>query len=444
MDRQEAINRWQWCQDILRKRVGEDAYFSSVGLLEFLSFEASPSGGFDLKLQVPSRQVVNVLAERYREEITETIGMAFGDRVRIQMAEKAQPAAPKEAMRDSSLESPINKRFDFAHFQSGISNRVAFQLAQAVAHKPGQAPQNLFFLYGASGVGKTHLCHAIAQEVEAIYPESRVVYIHSGQFLSEFTKRVSEKTGRADFIRYFQQVDVLIIDDIHNLINKTATQAVFFEIFNHLVDLGKQIVLTCDMPAVALKGMDERVQTRIQSSLMIEIARPDMDLRKAILLQRLEETGLKMTDQMISYITQHAVRNVREINGIINTLWGEYVATREPITMAQVARVVGSSVQVEQGQPALSDIQKAVYKVFGLDAKKLFEQTRRSEIVLPRQVFMYLVGECTDFSLQAIARYLKLRSHSTIKHGQETIARSLATDEVLRQRVLEIRSLIES
>lgn len=441
---------WNKCLEYLKGILGEstiEKWFTPVNVsLKEDASEESPV--YYILIEVPNEEFCNAFADRFQATLKDAFNKCLSNNrfhvnIRPIYSRNSDNIYKDDEHRIhiNRYHSNLNKNFTFDTFITSECNRAVVGLAKTIVARPGQPPHNVFFLYGASGVGKTHICQAIGNMVDSMYPEKRVCYVPCSEFVKQYTASAVLTKDRPKFIRYYQMVDILIIDDIQGLVNKEATQIAFFEIFNHLKDLNKQIILTCDMPISELKGMSERIQTRIQSSVMLKMERPDISLRREMLKRNLASMGITLGEEYSEYIVANANKNLREIEGICNTLG--ILSQSSKIDLTITREVVSSSVEIVQEIPSdisIERIHEVVSSVFDIEKDKLLEKKRTADRTLPRQVIMYLAGVYTGYSLQSIASYFNLKTHSTIIHGKKTIADIIDVDKDLRNKIDEIKS----
>ena len=328
----------------------------------------------------------------------------------------------------------------FETFFESACNREALRIAEATAARPGQEGLNFLFIYGPSGVGKTHLCQAIGQRAMELHSSMRVCYVACSKFQMQYMRDSLNGPGRGRFIDFYQQMDILIIDDIQGLIGKEKTQQAFFDIFNHLTLLGKQIIVTSDVPPIDLQGMETRILTRMQSAMMLHIDRPDLELRRKILMSRVAESGVQLGEECMEFIAENMKSNIREIEGAARTLITRARYSDRPVDLATTREVVGSSVNIQRLELTPSRILDCVCRVYAIEAAQLKVSSRKAELALPRQVVMYLVKKHTDSSYKAIAKLLNRKDHTTIMHGVKSIEGRLEIEAELRERVRQIEA----
>lgn len=412
-----------------------------------------PRGYVDnrLTLRAPSEQFVMYLEENFAREINQMVQWYLGGNDGVLLFEyldqQQAQQEPQNAPAASPVQNPenyvcfLNKAFSFDTFYVSECNRVAHKIGQAVAENPGQAPLNLLFIHGPSGVGKTHLAQAIGQRALELHPDKRVCYVSSSKFEAQYVHDARFRE-RGAFIAFYQQMDILIIDDIQGLIGKEKTQQAFFEIFNHLYLLNKQIIMTSDVPPVEFKGMEERLITRIRSSLMIPLERPDLELRRLILRGRVAEIGVQLGDEVVEFIAENMPSNVRELEGTVKTLVTYSQIQERPIDVPFARTVMSQSINMERREVTMDLIQQLVSQHYNIEVAQLHSSTRRADIVLPRQVVMYLTHTLTGHSLGYIAERLGRKNHTTVLHGIKVIKDRMSIDADFRKAVNDLEHTI--
>jgi len=349
----------------------------------------------------------------------------------------APAPSPAKIARTQDYTSHLSADLRFETFYESACNREALRIAEATAARPGQAPLNFIFIYGPSGVGKTHLCQAIGQRAMELHPTMRVCYVSSSKFETQFIRdSLMRGTERGMFIDFYQQMDILIIDDIQGLIGKTKTQQAFFDIFNHLYLLGKQIIVTCDVPPVDLKGMEARIMTRIQSAMMLRIDRPDLELRRKILQRRVADSGVELGEECVEFIAENMQDNVRQLEGAIRTIvTHSKFSDLGAVDIDMTRRIVGGTVSIERKEVTPELVLDTVCKVFGVEKEQLRTPSRKAVLALPRQVTMYLVKKHTSASYNTIAQLLNRSDHTTIMHGCKAIEGRIHIEPALKERI---------
>lgn len=338
--------------------------------------------------------------------------------------------------------SHLSPKYSFDNYFEGTSNRLVRSSSEAIAQQPGKT-FNPMFVYGPSGVGKTHLCHAIGNRIQEIHPEKKVLYISAHLFTIQYTEAI-RKNATNDFLFFYQGVDVLILDDIQELIGKDKTQNTFFQIFNHLHLLGKQLILTSDKAPVDLQGMEERLITRLKWGLTAELDRPDLDLRKKILKNEITKNGVVIPDDVFNFIASNVTENVRAVEGIVASLLAYSTAFDRSIDLPLTRQVVSRVVKLEKKQVSVESIQDIVCKYYNLELAAIQTNSRKREIVQARQVAMYLSKKYTDASFSHIGKIVGKRDHATVLHACKTIKDQIETNRSFRSSVEEIEVLLKS
>jgi chromosomal replication initiator protein len=335
----------------------------------------------------------------------------------------------------------LNPRYTFRNFIVGSANRLAHAASLSVAERPGHA-YNPLFLYGGVGLGKTHLMHAIGNQVLARFPRKRVVYVTSERFTNEFITGIQQ--GKIDdFRNRYRRIDLLLIDDIQFIADKERTQEEFFHTFNAIHEDGKQIVLSSDRPPKAILTLEERLRSRFEWGLIADLTAPDLETRIAILRAKAEEGAVPITSDVIEFIARKVVSNIRELEGALNRIVAYASMGAMPISI-ELAQAVLSNVlyNPKKRQITPERIAKAVSEYYGVALEQLKGQKRDKAIVVPRQIAMFLMREETDVSLLRIGAELGNRDHSTVLHACDKITRESAGNDELRREIAAVRELI--
>jgi chromosomal replication initiator protein len=335
----------------------------------------------------------------------------------------------------------INTRYTFANFIVGSANRLAHAASLSVAERPGHA-YNPLFLYGGVGLGKTHLMHAIGNQVMAKFPRKRVVYATSEKFTNEFITSIQQ--GKIDEFRArYRRIDLLLIDDIQFIADKERTQEEFFHTFNAIHEEGKQIVLSSDRPPKAIVTLEERLRSRFEWGLIADLTAPDLETRIAILRAKAEEGAVPIASDVMEFIARKVVSNIRELEGALNRIVAYASMGAMPISI-ELAQAVLSNVlyNPKKRQITPERIAKAVSEYYGVGLDALKGQKRDKAIVVPRQIAMFLMREETDVSLLRIGAELGNRDHSTVLHACDKITRESAGNDELRREIAAVRELI--
>ena len=425
------------------------------------------------RIAVPNGFAKDWLESRYRSLISQTLARIVGYSVQVEFVIGVlAPRRPTEmdrharppARRRSSSSAPaagerqqvrleptrvggeggttfINPRYTFSNFIVGSANRLAHAASLSVAERPGHA-YNPLFLYGGVGLGKTHLMHAIGNQVIAKFPRKRVVYATSEKFTNEFIASIQQ--GKIDEFRArYRRIDLLLIDDIQFIADKERTQEEFFHTFNAIHEDGKQIVLSSDRPPKAIVTLEERLRSRFEWGLIADLTAPDLETRIAILRAKAEEGAVPITSDVIEFIARKVVSNIRELEGALNRIVAYASMGAMPIGI-ELAQAVLSNVlyNPKKRQVTPERIAKVVSEYYSVPMDALQGQKRDKAIVVPRQIAMFLMREETDVSLLRIGAELGGRDHSTVLHACDKINREVAVNDELRREIAAVRELI--
>ena len=438
---------WEDCLTVIKDIVPQAAFEAWFKPIIPLAYE-------DLKftIQVPSQFFYEYLEEKYVNVLKMTLNRVFGEgttlKYRVMVSGQSKkvngnsvtypgeeskkipshtpnkvdatkaPGPFKAATQD--LDSQLNPRYNFSNFFEGESNKLIRAVSEKVASDPGKTAFNPFFIYGPSGVGKTHICHAIGLKILELYPEKRVLYVSSNLFRLQYTDAV-RKNVTNDFLSFYQSIDVLILDDIHELIGLTKTQEIFFQIFNNLHHLGNQLVLTCDRAPVDLQGMEERLISRLKCGMTAPIERPDIELRKKILRNKINHEGLEIPVDVFNFIADNVTENVRDLEGILVSLMANSVITNKEIDINLARQVISQTVRLEKKQLTIKKIQEVVCRYFNLDESLILLPSRKREIVQARQITMFLAKKYTESSFAHIGKVVGGKDHATVLHACKTV-----------------------
>lgn len=336
------------------------------------------------------------------------------------------------------IDPQLNPNYTFENFVEGRCNRVARSAGIAISKSPGNTPFNPLFIYGESGLGKTHIIQAIGSKVKEIYPEKSVLYVTANQFQTQYTESVRNNTQN-DFLNFYQLIDVLILDDIQEFAGKTGTQNTFFHIFNHLHQSRKQLILSSDKPPFNLQGMEKRLLSRFKWGLSAELESPDYETRKGILENKVYKDGLNIGADVIEYLAENITANVRELEGaLISLLAQSTFNTDVEIDMERAQDIVSKMSKTVSRTISIDKIQDIVCKHFSVPMDVLHSKSRKREIVQARQIAMYLSKNYTKNSLQTIGSEIGHRDHATVLHACKTVNNLKDTDKTFKANLKEL------
>ena len=428
--------------------------------------------GYELTVQVPSQFFYDWLEEHYNSLIRDTITGVLGPHAKLfysiaaddsssTLAAIEPPSAPipsalgdilaQQSYAPFSFSAPLrmpenlipaksylNSRYTFDNFIKGDSNQLARAAAMAVANNPGGTSFNPLVIYGGTGLGKTHLMHALGNLAAASGKAKRVVYVSSEKFTVDFVEAIQGDRIN-EFSLFYRSMDLLIVDDIQFFSGKEKTQDNFFHTFNTLYQLGKQIVLSSDVAPKELKGLDERLISRFQCGLTADIQPPDLETRIAILRKKSEENGLELAPDIIDFIAANVTNNIRELEGCLISLLARSSLESREITVSLARDVLSVVVNNTRMPISIEQIQNAVCQFFDIPEDLLRAKTRRQEVVNARQTAMYIAKRLTNASLKTIGLHFGGRDHSTVIHACQAVEDRLKNDLKYKQDIEQLK-----
>ncbi|MCJ7758284.1 MAG: chromosomal replication initiator protein DnaA [Gillisia sp.] len=340
-------------------------------------------------------------------------------------------------IRNIKIESQLNPNYNFENFLEGDSNRLARSAGLAVANKPGGTSFNPLLIFGGVGLGKTHLGHAIGVEIKDKHPEKTVLYISAEKFTQQYIESV-KKNNRNDFIHFYQIIDILIVDDIQLLSGKVGTQDVFFHIFNHLHQNGKQVILTSDKAPVDMQDIEQRLLSRFKWGLSAELQNPDFETRVSIIKNKLYRDGVEMPIDIVEFLANNIKTNIRELEGAIISLIAHSSFNKKDITLELAKKIVDNYVKNTKREVSIDYIQKIVSDYFQMDVETLQSKTRKRHIVQARQLAMFFAKKFTKASLASIGSQIGKRDHATVLHACKTVNNLATTDKQFKKFVEDL------
>jgi chromosomal replication initiator protein len=452
----KAGELWNRCTGSLREQVSETTWQLWLSGIEPVDFA---NGVF--VLSVPNGLILERVETRYLPMIEDTLANEVGSPVRgrleVHQREPDEPeleeflgvpAQPEAILRpvptshssDGGRETPavqLDPKFVFETFVAASSNRLAHAAAQAVAETPGRS-YNPLFIYGDSGLGKTHLLHAIGNYVSENFSRRKVLYVTTETFMNDFVDSLRTSTTLA-FKRRYRECDVLLIDDVQFMENKEGLQEEFFHTYNDLKGASKQIVLTSDRPPKSIETLEDRLRSRFLSGLITEIDPPDLETRLAILRSKSESERQEVPDDVLEFIATHVKNNIRELEGALTRISAFAKLNKEAISLAQAERVLSDIVLA--GEPRRITPQmilEATAASYGFSIEAICGPSRTRPLVTARQVAMYLVRNLTDYSYPAIARVFGNRDHTTVIHAVDKITGQMQQRRQIYEQVTEL------
>ncbi len=454
MTASELSKLWFKCSHLLREHLTPSVYNTWFASLSAVSYDNNV-----LVLRVKSQFVAEYIEENYIRELGRAIRSVFGDSTRLayrvlvdsttgssttytsagQSSEPVMDVDKRSSSANPSWDSQLNSQYTFSTFIQGTTNKLARAAGVAISKEPGRTVFNPLFIFGGSGVGKTHLANAIGNQVAQLFPLHRVLYVSANTFKLQYQEAVREKKV-PEFLLFYQNVDVLILDDIQFFSGLKGTQDTFFHIFDYLHQSRKQLILTSDRSPLELPDVEERLLTRFKWGLTVEIERPDLALRKAILMDKVHRDGLPLTQEIVDYIAVHACDNIRDIEGILASLMAYATLMNNDIDLALVQSVLSHVVKKETKQVVFADVMGAVCEHMQINEKSIVGRTRSQEVVRARSMIVYLSKQLTDRTLTEIGNHIGHRTHSTVLHAYNSIQQQLQYDSALRQDLQMLES----
>ena len=452
---QTLQQQWAQCQAILADNMTGTAYQTWFAPIMPLQFENGV-----LVLQVKSQFVAEYIEENYIQLLSAAILKIFGKGTRLEYRVLIDSTSGAGTMIPSSgttvndqrtivqgqrqmphFDTQLNTLYTFDSFVAGEPNKLARTAGLAIAKQPGYTAFNPLFIYGGSGVGKTHLANAVGNQVRAYNPQARVLYVSANTFKLQY-QDAALNNRITDFLNFYQSVDVLIVDDIQYFAGLKGTQDTFFHIFNYLQQSRKQLILTSDRPPIELKEIEQRLLTRFKWGLSAEIQRPDYTLRKNILMAKMYRDGITLSDDVVNYIANNVRESVRDLEGILASLLAHSTLTDREIDLALAEQVVSHVVAIQPKRTSVGEVLSAVADYYNIPEKAIQAQNRSKEITHARHIVAYLAKELTDSSFSEIGFSLGKRTHATILHSVTLVKRQMEFDAVLRQQLAQIEAAI--
>ena len=443
---------WEQCLQLIRDNVTEQQYATWFSPITFEAFDTATN---NLLVQVPSPFVYEYLEENYVDLLSKVLTRVYGKGVQLKYrivtdkahnltqdiqsdtVDKVETQLPTNRANQSptlldvalqEIDPQLDLHKSFSNYIEGDSNKLPRSIGLSIAEHPNTTQFNPMFIYGPSGCGKTHLINAIGLRIKQLYPQKRVLYISARLFQVQYTNSVLNNTTN-DFINFYQTIDILIVDDIQEWITATKTQDTFFHIFNHLFMNGKRIILASDRPPVELKGMNERLLTRFACGLIAELEKPNVQLCVDILNSKIKRDGLSIPNDVVQFIAQTANGSVRDLEGVINSLLAYSVVYNSNIDMRLAERVIKRSVKIDDEPLTIDEIIDKVCIHFNVTATAVNSRSRKQDIVLARQVSMYLAQKHTKMPASRIGKLVGGRDHSTVLHSCSQIEKRLQVDK---------------
>ncbi|MFV0592850.1 MAG: chromosomal replication initiator protein DnaA [Draconibacterium sp.] len=471
----EYKSAWEKCLNVIKDNVPNSSFRTWFEPIEPIKLENQV-----LTIQVPSAFFYEYLEEQFIDILRKTLRMVIGPGAKLEynvvMGNKnsnqpytvSYPTNNNTKIQNKPLTIPLKSdekptirnpfiipgiqklQIDpqlkpdntFENFVEGDCNRLARSAGFAVAQNPGGTAFNPLMIYGNSGLGKTHLAQAIGIEVKERFPDKVVLYVNANKFQTQYTE-ATRNNNRNDFLHFYQMVDVLILDDVHEFAGKEKTQETFFHIFNHLHQMGKQLILTSDKPPIELKGMEQRLLSRFKWGLTADLQTPDFETRMEILRRKVYKDGITLSEEVLEYIASHVSNNVRELEGALVSLLAQSMLNKREITLELAAKLITKLVKNSKRELSIEYISKVVCDYFNMPVDALQAKTRKREVVQARQIAMYFSKSLTKYSLASIGAQIGSKDHATVLHACKTVNNLKDTDKNFRVFVEEIEKKLK-
>lgn len=432
------MESWNKVLDIIKENIGEGAFKAWFEDISFVSLQENT-----IFLEITDEFRLSWVLEHYSKILKDVILDVFGKEFEIKFLVKKKVEEDKNGViyikREESIQSNLIDRYTFDSFVVGKCNEFAYSAALAVSKSPGRT-YNPLFLYGGVGLGKTHLMNAIGNFVKDTFSNLKILYIPTEVFLNEMIQAL-QNNRMMDFKNKFRNLDILLIDDIHFLSNKESLQEEFFHTFNTLYNEKKQIVITSDRPPRELVALQERIISRFMWGLIVDLQPPDFETRLAILRKKSEEDGIQLNEELLNFLATNIKSNIRSLEGAIIKLLYWSSITKNDITLDVAREVLKDIIIPMKSELTADDIIKTVCNFFNVSISDIIGKSRMKNVVLPRQISIYLMRNLTRLSLKEIGK-LFMKDHTTIIHSIEKV-QDLKKDKKMKELIERITSELE-
>ena len=469
-----GVNVWNDCLQIIKDNIPAQSFKTWFEPIKALRLE-----GNILTIQVPSLFFYEWLEEHYVGLLRKTVKKQLGEDGRLEYnivvekssnskpfttnmpsngngAEGKNQSMPMPVSLNKDIKNPfvipglkklqvdpqLNPNYSFENFIEGDCNRLARSAGYAVAGKPGGTSFNPLMIYGGVGLGKTHLAQAIGNEVKRTIPDKLILYVSCEKFTQQFVDALKNNNIN-DFVNFYQAMDILIMDDVHNFAGKEKTQDIFFHIFNHLHQSGKQLIITSDKAPKDLSGLEERLLSRFKWGLSADLQVPDLETRMAILKKKMYTDGIELPGEVIEYVAHNIDNNVRELEGAMISLLAQSTLNKKEIDLNLAKSMLKNFIKNSSKEISMEYIQKLVCEYFQVPVEMVKSKTRKREIVQARQISMYLSKSHTKTSLKSIGAFFGGRDHSTVIYACQTVEDLIDTDKKFKAYVADIQKKLK-
>ena len=455
----DSVTVWENCLEHIRANVTEQSFKTWFEPIKPVRLDNQV-----LTIQVPNQFFYEWLEEHYLGLLKKTIKSELGDKGRLEYqilldpvsSSKSSEVEPVEMISAEQIQNPfvipgikklkidpqLNDHYTFNSFVEGDCNRLARSAGKAISDRPGNTSFNPLVIFGDVGLGKTHLAQAIGNEITQKHPKKSVLYVTTEKFTNQIIQAIKNNSVN-DFVNFYQMIDVLIVDDIQFLANRTKTQEIFFHIFNQLHQNRKQIVLTSDRPPKDLDGMEERLISRFKWGLSTDLQPPDLETRIAILEVKMQAEGIEMPRKVIEFICYNITTNIRELEGVLISLVAHASLSDKEITIDLAKEVIQNFVERSNQEVNVESIQELVADFYDISVDRIKSKTRKREIVTARQLAMYLAKNHTKEPLKTIGLKFGGRDHSTVIYSLRAVQDQIDTDKAFKKIVRDLEKKIK-
>lgn len=448
---------WAECLAIIKNNVSASAYKTWFEPVKAVRLNKNV-----LTIQVPNKYFYEFIEEHFVDALRTSLLTTIGSKGRLEYqflkdtdlesANAVKVAVEKKeeirnpfvipGIKKINIDSQLNPKYTFDSFVMGECNKLARAAGLEIAAKPGNTPFNPLIIFGHTGLGKTHLSHAIGNEIVKRHSNKQVLYVGTDTFSAQVIEAIKSKTVN-DFVNFYNNIDVLIVDDIQFLSNREKISQIFFNIFNILHQNGKQIILTSDRPPKDIQDVDSRLISRFKWGLNADLNTPEYDTRVSILKTKMLSEGITLSDETIEYICHHIKNNIRELEGVLISLVARSTLNKSEINLDLVREVVQQFVSQESREISVENIKKIVAEHFELPLEKLIGKTRKRNVVIARQLSMYLAKNYTNSSLKSIGGKFGGKDHSTVIYSINAVQNLMDTDTLFKSTVEELKKKVQ-